>query len=98
VNAWVDEGIASLVIALNRYPQIVTFESCENGTDGQAFVSFFVTDEGNLLLTVQTIAQRLAGSDLPAVVALEWSYGATTPGAVIRCLPDAVDAVALRLS
>lgn len=98
VNVWVDKGIASLVVALNRYPQIVTYESCENGTDGQAFVSFSVTDEESLVPTVETIAQRLAGSDLPAVVALEWWYGATTPGAVIRCSPDAVDAVALRLS
>jgi hypothetical protein len=57
-----------------------------------------VADEGSLLPMVETLAQRLAGSDLPAVVALEWSYGATAPGAVIRCPPDAVDAVALRLS
>jgi hypothetical protein len=98
VNVWVDEGVAPLVLALNRYPQIVTLESCESGLDGQAFVSFFVPNEDDLIATVERLAEILGGADLPAVLALEWGYGVTTPGAVIRCPPDAVDAVALRLS
>ena len=35
VNAWVDEWIAPVVEALNGFPEVVTFDSCEG--DGHVF-------------------------------------------------------------
>lgn len=39
VNAPVDEGIASLVLALSRIPDLITIESCQGGPQ-DAFVCF----------------------------------------------------------
>jgi hypothetical protein len=40
VTAWVDEGIADLVVALNAVPGVITLDSCQEGPDGLARVSF----------------------------------------------------------
>ena len=39
VNAWVDSGIAPLVVALNEFDQVETVDSCE-GYDDQPYVYF----------------------------------------------------------
>ena len=31
VTAWIDEGVAPLVEALNEFPQVVTLDSCQGG-------------------------------------------------------------------
>lgn len=40
VNAWVNEGAALLVEALNTFPDIVSLDSCEGGVDQSAYVYF----------------------------------------------------------
>jgi len=40
VNAFVDEGIASLIEALSSVPSLVTLESCQGGDGRDAFVIF----------------------------------------------------------
>jgi hypothetical protein len=40
VNAWVDEGVAPLVTALNEVRAILTLDSCQEDPDGIARVTF----------------------------------------------------------
>ena len=40
VTAWVDEGVAELVTALNAVPGVMTLDSCEERDDGRASVMF----------------------------------------------------------
>ena len=95
VTAWVDQGIAPLVEALNRYPNLVTCESCQQDSDGNAYVLFTVFSEAELF----TEASKLAGivSEIPesrAVLAVEWWYGSDTPLIRLRCPPADVQPLA----
>ena len=75
VNAWVDEGLAPLVSALNEIPGVVTLDSCQENQWGSAHVFFAYgqdwTDTGNLL---QRISSLLAESCTRCVylMRLEW--------------------------
>lgn len=60
-------------------------------------MNFLTHDEDDLVGTVKDLARALEGKDLLAVVALEWWYGGTSPGTVIKCTPGEVDTVALML-
>ena len=40
VNAWVDEGIAPLVDALNSHDDVITLDSCQGGVGSPAYVYF----------------------------------------------------------
>ena len=42
VNAYVDEGIAPLVEALNGFLGVVTLDSCEGSGDSHAYVHFAI--------------------------------------------------------
>jgi hypothetical protein len=43
VNAWVDSGVAPLVAALSRRPELITVDSCEESSDPAAAYVSFVT-------------------------------------------------------
>ena len=98
VNAWIDEGIVALVESLNSHHQVVTIDSCECANDGLAYVMFTTKDVDDLHAMTELLAKKLAGRDLPVVIAVEWWYGGTAPSATIRCQPDAVDAVSHALT
>jgi hypothetical protein len=46
VNAWVDENIAPLVVALNSFHHIQTVDSCQGGEDRPAHVMFRYVGKG----------------------------------------------------
>lgn len=95
VNVWVDCGVVPLVEALNAFPQIQTMDSCECGSDGNAYVMFGTYDDTDLYETTNEIAQSLSKmDDCPATLSIAWWYGGTTPTATLSCAPDAVPAVA----
>jgi hypothetical protein len=85
VNAFVDEGIARLVVALNTIDGVVTLDSCEEdaGT-GEASVYFtYGTGWRQLGALIEAIARLLRGLNLCCgfSVSLEWFGGNDQPRA-----------------
>lgn len=99
VNAWVDQGVAELVAALNEVNGVVTLDSCECDPAGEAHVYFTTHGDGVTLFDAAAeVSEGLKGADdCEAVVAVEWWYGSATPTGRLRCRPADVPAVAERL-
>jgi hypothetical protein len=96
VNAWVDEGVADLVLALNAIPGIQTLDSCqEDPNHGQASVMFCTHDEAELYVTVSRLAQAI-GDGPRGCVSLSLSWGSDGAPAIadLRCPPERLSAVA----
>jgi hypothetical protein len=86
VTAWVDEGVAELVAALNTMPGVVTLDSCERDPEGLAYVSFRCHC-GDVLERASQVL-RLAGGAFVAGVSLRALDG-QDPGMVTIALPPA---------
>lgn len=96
VNAKCDEGIAPLVIALNRLEGVVTVDSCENGPWG-AYVFFTYGDSWQELAgLMQAISTELSKIVLPCgyTLSLEWLGSNDKPYARISLEPEYVRVVA----
>jgi len=96
VNAWVDEGVADLVLALNTIPGIQTLDSCqEDPNHGQASVMFCTHDETELYATISLLA-RAIGDGPRERVSLSLSWGSDDAPAIadLRCPPGRLSAVA----
>jgi hypothetical protein len=97
VNAWVDEGIAPLVFALNDIPGVVTLDSCQEAESGWALTFFAYgrdwKDTGNLL---QGLSSLLATERLPCGYAMKLSWLGSNDRArgQIMVRPDDVTALA----
>ena len=95
VTAWVDQGIAPLVEALNAYPNLVTCESCERDTEGNAYVLFTAFEEAEIFAETIKLAGIISKSpENRAVLAVEWWYGSETPMIRLRCPPADVQPLA----
>jgi len=96
VTAWVDEGVAELVIALNAVPGVETLDSCqESPADGLASVMFCTHDEAALYNTVTSLAQVI-GRVPREHVSLSLSWGSDDAPAIadLRCPPERLSALA----
>ena len=88
VNAYVDEGIAPLVEALNGFLGVVTLDSCEGSGDSHAYVHFAIRgDSTGTFSLVQHLSAAL-GRQLPSSseysVYIEWGDEAERPiGSII---------------
>ena len=75
VTAWVDQGIVSLVEALNRFPDVWTVSSCQ-GHHGIAHVTFAFRGSGDRFAHfVGNLARRLrnrVAADNEYRISLEW--------------------------
>jgi hypothetical protein len=87
VTAWVDEGVADLVTALNAVPGVETLDSCqEDPGHGLASVMFCTHDDARLYETVSALA--LAIGEVPHDhVSLSLSWGSDDAPAIadLRC-------------
>lgn len=104
VNAWVDEGVAPLVIALNGVDRLVTVDSCE-GTDGPAHVMFgYQGPDDRFVAVVAELARVLAANACGAEyrLQLQWANGGEHPLATLLVfpafMPEVVDALAVASS
>ena len=61
VTAWVDEGIADLVMALNAVPGVMTLDSCQEDPDGVARVTFCTHENAAIRETVDHLADVIGG-------------------------------------
>lgn len=96
VTAWVDEGVAELVKALNAMPGLMTLSSCQEGPDGLARVSFCTHDDAKSLYgLVFRVAQIVGAGRREAVtLAIWWGADDAPPVADLACPPGLVSAVA----
>lgn len=98
LNAFVDEGIAPLVAALNSFAGVLTLESCQRDAGGEAYVSFQFGEGWHQLgefvgrLSV-ALGERL---DLCCGFALrlEWFAGGEEPLAQVRVAPKHIQLLA----
>jgi len=95
VTAWVDEGVADLVAALNDIPGIVTLSSCQGGQDGLARVSFCTREDESLYGVVNRLARIIGTGPREAVtLSVWWGADDAPPVADLACPPRLVSAVA----
>lgn len=102
VNAWVDEGVAPLVSALNGFERVWTAASCENAPDGSlapygAYVMFSYQGSG---VEAAQFGARLAaslGNATPFCLQTDWRAGNDEPVLTISCPPDQVLGLAAAL-
>lgn len=96
VNAWVDEGVADLVVALNAIPGVKTLDSCqEDPRHGLASVMFCTHDEGELYATVGRLAQVIATGPRGQVsLSVMWGSDDAPAIADLRCPLERLSAVA----
>jgi hypothetical protein len=101
VTAWVDEGVADLVVALNAWPEVVTLDSCQaDYRTGRARVSFCTYDRAQVADVLPRLAAAVRGRGLDEQVTLiPWpDCDDDLPGADITCAPNLVSAVAEALA
>ena len=87
VNAWVDAGVAPLIVALNKFENIQTLDSCQGEENTSPYV-YFVHREGAQQTTafVHRVAALLASrldSCCDYSLRLEWKGSAERPLAEI---------------
>jgi hypothetical protein len=81
VNAYVDEGIAPLVEALNKIDGVITLESCQGDSENEAEVDFYYgqfarTSPSMLAVFADRVARALnKGGSYRSRIALEWLDG-----------------------
>jgi hypothetical protein len=102
VNAWVDEGIAPLVAALNEFEGLQTVESCQGAHGRLAYVYFKYRGRSmDALVFVDALANALSKgsrSQYDHTVRIEWTDDNPEPMAQILVAPQFVDQIASALS
>jgi hypothetical protein len=97
VNAWVDEGVAPLVSALNEFPGIATISSCR-GHDGIGYVRFLhLGPDAALFRFVQNLSRSLGSmfrADYFYSIRLNWTSGGDRPSAELHVRSDKAEHLA----
>jgi len=98
VNAFVDEGVAPLVLALNSIDGVVSLDSCEHDAiSGEASVYFqYGATWQDLANLVEALSRALRGLNLCCgfSVSLEWLGSNDRPRAHLSVKPEHVADVA----
>ena len=98
VNAFVDEGVAPLVVALNSISGVVSLDSCErDAITGEASVYFqYGTRWQDLANLVEALSRALRSLNLCCgfSVSLEWFGSNDRPRAHLSVMPEHVADVA----
>jgi hypothetical protein len=101
VTAWVDEGVATLVLALNEWPDVETCGSCENGPKGGAYVLFRARGDNGKQLAADLAAVLTKGDpDGEWLIRAEWrpTHGAGEPLLELACPTERVGLTARLVS
>ena len=88
VTAWVDEGVAPLVVALNELPDVMTLDSCQGDKDRDAHVFFCCRGDGCEAATfVAELGAILAahGDAANYLLSAEWRPGNDEPIFRLAC-------------
>jgi hypothetical protein len=101
VTAWIDEGVAPLVLALNELEDVMTLDSCQGDDEQGAHVFFCYRGGGRkAALFAADLAAALAPHEQAADYALEaeWRPGAEEPVFRLVCPAANIDNLARVLS
>ncbi len=105
VNAWIDEGVAALVSALNDFEQVETVGSCEGYPHQDSHVLFHVRGGSQGAALFAASLGGMLGDEAPYLLQAEWRAGNSEPLLTLSCprdsvpnLASAVDAAHRRLS
>jgi hypothetical protein len=101
VTAWVDEGIAPLVLALNELPGVQTLDSCQGSTQRPAHVFFAHRGDAKTAAAFAAdLGAALAPHDDAADYTLtaEWRPGTDQPVFRLACPTAQADKLAAVLS
>ena len=80
VTAWVDEGVAPLVVALNDFDRVLTVGSCEGDEATGAYVLFrFVGDRQEATDFAAGLGEALSPHQFPYLLQAEWRPGEDEP-------------------
>ncbi len=95
VNAWVDEGIAPLVAALNQIERVGTLGSCQEEPSGQlapypAYVLFVYRGNGGEVAQFSADFMAALDDSVPFCLQSDWRAGNPEPVLTISCPPDQV--------
>lgn len=95
ITAWVDEGIAPLVLALNEHPGVTTLDSCQ-GDPGERPASVFFCLRGETVAFVERLAAALVpfADRCDYTLTAEWRAGQTEPTFRLVCPADHADLLA----
>jgi hypothetical protein len=98
VNAWVDEGIAPLVVALNEHERIWTLDSCQSDEALGAYVMFaFEGAAGQVDQFASGLARGFEGSSFYRLE-IDQQAGEDDPVLTLSCPPDRVRELARAVS
>lgn len=100
VNAWVDEGVEPLVIALNDYACVFTADSCEGDNERGAYVLFSYRGNRRMAARFATdLGAALAGLAPEFLLQAEWRPGSEgEPLLALTCPRDHVHRLAEALN
>jgi hypothetical protein len=99
VTAWIDKGIAPLVVALNDFDHIVTLDSCEGDPEKGAYVLFRLWGDSEQAARFASDLARSLDDEAPSyLLQAEWRTGDTEPLLALSCPRDSVPALAGALS
>jgi hypothetical protein len=98
VTAWVDEGVAPLVVALNDFERVLTVDSCEGGTTDGAYVLFRVRGHAGQAAKFAAGLAEAMGERAPYLLQAEWRTGESEPLLALSCPRDSVPALVDALS
>jgi hypothetical protein len=89
VTAWVDEGVAPLVVALNEFEDVMTVASCQEGPRGGVYV-LFRHRSGHATDLATDLAALLSRHDgeVDYLLRAEWRPGADDPLLELACPTD----------
>jgi hypothetical protein len=102
VNASVDRGIIPLVTALNRFPGILTLDSCQEDS-GAAYVYFCLSESNGsaLPLFCRELARLLSAARMSIEgfqLSVEWPYDCSACMARLTVPTQKVEVVALAIA
>jgi len=103
INAWADEGVASLVEAVSAFPDLQTIESCQGGEQDtpNAYVIFLRgrnwQENGAFLEWLSTQVGKRSPDLMGWRLSIEWSNGGTNAWARCSVVPTQMEALAAEL-
>jgi hypothetical protein len=105
VTAWVDAGIAPLVVALNTYEQVVTIDSCEGHDDKSGPYVLFHCEGEDPAKFANDLGRALSNQRVDFLLRAEWRPEYEEPLLELACpsgsvadLAAAVNSCRTRLS
>jgi hypothetical protein len=96
VTAWVDEGVADLVTALNALGGVMTLDSCQEEPGGLARVTFCTREDAALPIVLDRVSDSISRSGLGerATIRLWTGCDGDAPTADLYCQPSLVSTLA----